>query len=385
MTLHETIEMSKKGLIAVFGVIGGILLIVVLFRLAGVVNNILFPPKVQPALATYGKLPAIGFPENAATQKFTYTLNTVSGALPELPDRLNVYPITEPEANFLNLNKAKGKVERAGFVDEMGTVLPEKSLGNNTYQWTETKGIKRQMTFNIVSFNFHMVSDYLTSSLSANGTTDLTQKNAVDAAKGFLEDIGQLSDDIDLNKTLNPDKDIHHITAPQLFSIQNGILIPATSLSTTRVIKVDLYQKDITYDLNTGIPNLTGGFRTVPLVLHVFYPHPPYSPMSFWVISTENNRQVVAADFTHQYFSIPKDSNVTYALKTVDEAFNELKNGKGYIASFNGTDNTIQITNIYLGYYIGEKQQKYLMPIFVFEGDNGFFAYVSAVNDEWLK
>jgi len=27
----------------------------------------------------------------------------------------------------------------------------------------------------------------------------------------------------------------------------------------------------------------------------------------------------------------------------------------------------------------------YLMPIYVFEGDGGFYGYVSAIEDEWLE
>lgn len=384
MTLHETIDMSKKMLLASFGVIGCILLLVILFRLGVIVKNILFPPKIQPALATYGKLPPLVLPENAVTQKFSYTLNTVSGVLPDLPDRLNVYPITPPQANFLNLNKAKEKATRAGFVTELGNVLPETSLGQNNYQWSETIGSKRKMTFNIITFDFNLQSDFLTVP-PTDTISNLTQDNAIDAVKAFLETIDQLSDDIDLTKTIKSNQDVHYITKPQLFSIQNGTLIPATSLASTQVIRVDLYQKDISYNLNTGIPDLTGGFKKLPLTLHIFYPRPPYSTMNFLVTALGDERKVIAANFTHQYFSIPADSNVTYAIKSADEAFNELKAGKGYIASFEGTGTHVQITNIYLGYYLGEKQQAYLMPVFVFEGDNGFFAYISAIKDDWIK
>src|SRR5574342_102076 len=103
MTLHDTVELSKKVLIWFSGAIAGIIVIVLLFQLGIIIKNVLFPPKVQPPTFTYGKLPQIRFPENAVTQKFTFTLNTLSGTLPELPNRLNVFQITEAQPNFLNL------------------------------------------------------------------------------------------------------------------------------------------------------------------------------------------------------------------------------------------------------------------------------------------
>ena len=35
--------------------------------------------------------------------------------------------------------------------------------------------------------------------------------------------------------------------------------------------------------------------------------------------------------------------------------------------------------------YLENKEQNFLMPVVVFEGDNGFIAYVSAVTDEWIN
>jgi hypothetical protein len=34
---------------------------------------------------------------------------------------------------------------------------------------------------------------------------------------------------------------------------------------------------------------------------------------------------------------------------------------------------------------MGEDEQSYMMPIFVFEGDKGFFGYVSAVQNDLVE
>lgn len=384
MTLHDTINLAKKVLLWVFIAIGGVFLLFVLFQFGLIVKNMLFPPQIQPPTSAYGKLPTIRFPENAVTQKFTYTLNTISGVLPEFPNRLDVFPITEPKPNFLNLEKAKEKVARLGFVTDQGELLPERSLGNNTYLWSKNEGINKKITFNIITFNFILESDYLTSLSILESRNIPDEKDAMNSVKYFLESAGLFSEDLAIEKTTTPVTDTTYITNPQLFAIQNSILIPTTSLATTQVLRIDLYQKDIDYTLHTGIPDLSGGYQQEKVTFPIVYPRPPYSTMSFWTASPNNNTEVVSARFTHQSYSKPTDIIATYPIKTAEEALEELKNGKGYIATYGGTGNNAQITKVYLAYYLGEVSQQYIMPVIVFEGDNNLFAYVSAVRNEWI-
>jgi len=67
------------------------------------------------------------------------------------------------------------------------------------------------------------------------------------------------------------------------------------------------------------------------------------------------------------------------------QAWNELQQGKGYIANFGqqGDNGQITIRKVYLAYYDTEVPQTYLQPIYIFEGDKNFFAYVTAVNPKW--
>ncbi|MCL5432856.1 MAG: hypothetical protein M1524_01950, partial [Patescibacteria group bacterium] len=74
----------------------------------------------------------------------------------------------------------------------------------------------------------------------------------------------------------------------------------------------------------------------------------------------------------------------TYPIKTADESFSDLQRGDAYIVSYDGTDPNIKIKNVYLGYYLGDTEQDYLMPIVVFEGNDNFVAFISAIKNEWL-
>ena len=387
MTLHNTVETMKKA--GVGGIIGVIAIIfcVILFRVGVFIKDIIDPPKIAPPTVAYDLLPALQFPKDAVSSELTYTLNTLTGELPEFPDRLTVYPLVEDKENFLNLDKAKAKVAALGFVTAEGTPIPEIPLGNASYEWDEQTGIARKIIFNTITFDFKLNSDYLTALNALEAQHLSNQKSAITTAKSFLETVELLPDDLDLEKTENPEKELTYLTAPQLFSIDKrvGTLIPATSLAKANVIRVEFYQKDMEYQLDTGKP----GAAFLDMKLPILYPHPPHSTMSFWIASGETNAQVVAANYVHHSIVLPEEGSVeplaTYPIKTPAEAFEELKEGQGYIASYGKTDTSILINNVYLAYYLGEEKQKYLMPIMVFEGDGGFFAYVSAVKSDWIE
>jgi hypothetical protein len=387
MTLHNTVESVKKLLLGTSIGIGIIIMLVIFFRVSVFMWNVIFPPKVIPPTMVYDKLPALSFPASSVNKNLVYTINTVSGQLPtDFPDRLNIFPIVEAKPNFLNLDKAKSLVSHIGFLTGTGESVQEKALGNALYEWDQPAGLQKKININIVTFNFSLTSEYASSLVVLQAQNISDKKSAIMTAKSFLNDLTLLPDDIDLTKTQNPAPNMNYITAPQLFDINThtGQLFPATNLNATKIIRVDFYQKDIEYELNTGRSNGQNGLSKLQMKLPVLYPYPPNSTMSFWIGSNESDADVVAADFIHQKIDNPKDVEATYPIKTVQQAYEELKQGKAYIAMYSGSSNEVLITNVFLAYYLGKDLQKYLMPIIVFEGSNNFFAYVSAVSDEWI-
>ena len=50
----------------------------------------------------------------------------------------------------------------------------------------------------------------------------------------------------------------------------------------------------------------------------------------------------------------------------------------------NNSKDRIVIRNISLAYYDSDEPQEYLQPIFIFEGDNDFVAYLPAITGEYL-
>lgn len=387
MTLHDTTETLKKLSIGTAIGITIIIVLVITFNVGKIMKSIFFPTKAEIANHTYGKVPVLIFPDNATSENLTYTLNTLSGGFEEFPDRLNVYKLNNPEPNFLNLDKAREKAKILEFIGDTGEVVPEIPLGNATYEWDETKGLQRKLTFNIVSFDFTLTSNYLTSLTTLNAIGLPDEQGAIQVAKETLSDVSLLPTDIDMTKTESVEKKVNYTTFPQIYSIRNSELIPATSLSNAQVIRVDLYQKDVEYELNTGVKGENSVVQKKKMKLPILYPKPPFSTMSMWVGMGPQGPTVVEAKYIHKEFLVEKNEEPTYSIKSAEEAFEELKNGSGYIASFQGApgDTEVLINNAYLAYFIGENEQSYLMPIFVFEGDKGFFGYVSAIRNEWVE
>jgi hypothetical protein len=389
MTLHNTAVLLKKGSIVSGIGLGVILTLVIFFKIGVVVKNILYPPKIEPANQAYGKLPSLLFPQSTSTGNLTYTKDTDTGQLPEFPDRLIVYPIVNNPPNLLNLETVKKKVANLGFVDDVGNPVPEIARGGPNYEWDEPGGFQRKIIFDIVSQNYTMTSSYLSSitALRADSVKALKDPTgAVPTVQGELGSIDSFPSDIDLDKTNNADPKIGYNTKPILYSILSGDLTPSTSLSDTQVIRVDLYQKDISYTLTAGMSGTDlRKFQDFEEKLPILYPHPPYSTMNFLVASGINQLQVVSANFTHQTINLDQEQPATYPIKSADKAFSELTDGKAYIAANPTNDSQIFIKNVYLAYYAGDKTQNYLMPIIVFEGAKGFYAYVSAVDDAALE
>jgi hypothetical protein len=57
--------------------------------------------------------------------------------------------------------------------------------------------------------------------------------------------------------------------------------------------------------------------------------------------------------------------------------------GNAYIINPRNLSSVV-ITSIELGYYESHTEQNYLLPIYVFIGNNGFMAYVSAIHPNLL-
>ena len=340
---YDTKEIMKWGGL----IIAGLVILIVIIRMLLIAKEAIFPTPPPKPTVLFGKLDAQVFPQNVTDQSLTYSVNTLSGYLPVLADQAKVFTIQTFTPDLLDLSRAKQAAAGASFTKD-----PSK-ISDTLFEWTNpsTTDVTTNLTMDIVTDNFNITSNYLSNTnyiSTLQGFTD--QNSALNDAQGFLTSINSLPSDIDLTKTQT-----------NLFSLKNGSLTPIIKLLDAQAIRVIFHQKDI---------------ETLP----IYYENPNSSNINVLV---DANNKILEADYIHQ--TAVTDNFSTYPLKTTEQAFAELQQGKAYIAFDDITSKDIAINNVFLAYYIGSQPQKYLMPIIVFAKDNDFFAYVSAVTDVWIN
>lgn len=341
---RDTKEILKWGGLLFLGLI----VFLMFFRVILVVKELIFPTPPPKPNVLFGKLQPQSFLQNATDEKLTYSLNTLTGDLPNFPDQARVYRMREIKPDLLAVNKFEEKLKNVGFA------AGSTAISDKIFEWQSNKysfGIEKRIQVNIVNYNFSITSQYMSDKdiLSAKNLPD--QTSAIEIAKSFLANMQFLPEDVDLSKTKT-----------NLFAIKNNSLSPSTSLSNSQIIEVNFVQKDINK-------------------LPIYYENPTSSNFSF-LIGGGEQPQIVGATYINQQVS---DQYATYPIKSAKQAYDELQKGNAYIASYFGTTPNVSIDNIFLAYYIGSQSQDFLMPIIVFQGSNGFYAYVPAVTDEWIN
>lgn len=303
------------------------------------------PPAPPPPTVSFNKLPEIVFPLQEKTNNLQFKLETITGSMPKLPDRAKVFFMPYLQPNLLAPDRAKNKARFMGFKTE------PKIISEKIYQWIKNKDNQTKLEMNIFSGSFTYSYDW------ENDKTIALEKNlpgkeaSLQEARNFLQRAQIIEEDI-----LNGKNKIKY------FQIQGGKLSPAISLSEANFVQIEMFRKDI-----ENLPVLTSS---------------PNKGIIDMLLSGNNNddKKIVKVEFN--YFPIKYDSWGTYPLKTANQAWQELKNGQGFIASWNKSNNII-IRKVYLAYFDSFKPQKFLQPIIVFEGDNNFIAYISAITDDW--
>lgn len=346
-TLSNVTSLTRKLLKWLGLGIAALLVLMLVFKIIDFVKQQITPP--PPPTVSFGKLPAIEFPPSQTGKTLSYSIDTITGALPVFSDRAAVYKTIPSMPELLALNKATSKVQSAGF-NSSGTQLSE-----GVYQWTQNPQgleLQKKMVLNIFSGDFNLSSNFLEDSQVLAGNNLPNETAAINSAENLLSNMSSMPDDIIIDKTLTG-----------LFSIKNGKVVSSTSLSTAQIVQVSFFQRDL------------GGF---PIV----YPNSNASTINVFVGGGPNSPQIVQADFFHQNIS---SENATYPILSTSQALDKLKDGEGYIASYDGDGSEISVNKVFLAYYLSNTPQEYVLPVVVFKGNKGFTAYVSAVRDDWIQ
>ena len=340
MSLTHTAYISRR--IIKYGSIGivSLLLFWTLGKGAYKIYRTIYPP-YSPPTVKYGNLPRIIFPEKEKVKK-SFTFEFPNDETPEFKDQNKVYIIYRPNNSFLALEKDKETAEKFGFSND------PIEIKSGIYEFKNELG--RNLRTNVLDGSFKMTYPYLEDQM-LNDPTKMPNKNeAIKVASQGLGNGDKLTEDLE-----NGVKEVVFL------KIENNGLKTVGSQAEANVARIYFYRKELD-DLKVVSKDV--GQASVSVL-----------------ISGSEVLEKKILEINYKDLNIDRESFSTYPIKTVDEAIGDLNSGNYWPASDVVNDKVV-IRRIYLAYFEPVTLTNYLQPVFVFEGDNNFTAYIPAVSNE---
>ena len=306
------------------------------------------PSPAPPPTVAFGKLPEISFPEKLHPE-LTLRLETPTGGTPDLGDRATVLLMPQVRPSFSALDQANIIANKLNFRNNPNEITERR------YKWETNEFLPSTLEMDIVSGSFTLKRNWQADpTILSNKQLPGKEQTEIET-KTWLRQIGLGNEELDQGKI-----------ATSYLNFQSGQYTQAVSLSEADFVQADLFRPNI-----QELPVLTED-PTKGVVRIIFSG------------SQEAEKRIVQAEYN--YFPASPDQSATYPIKNASQAWRELQTRQGYIAAIgNNPENVISVRRIYLAYYDSTTPQGFLMPVIVFEGDNGFFGYVEAITNEWLE
>lgn len=303
-----------------------------------------FPAPPPDPTAEY-VLTNLPFPEKPSPSNPSYVLETPDGELPVFTDQMKVFLMPRAATNIKVLDTAKKTALSLGF-NSNGTELAE-----SVYEFKH-KSAPSKLILNIIT-NVFSISYDIASNPSVIGRIPPAPESATTLVKSFLSKAGFLNEDLSGPVT------------HEFLRIEGGRFTEAVSLSEADLIKVNFYRKDYVKD----IPTVT----------------PDFSEANVWFIisgsQTRSGSSIIAGEY--HYYPINEKETSTYPIKTSQDAWDDLREGKAFFANLGDNSGNIVVRRVYLAYYDAGQYTEFFQPVVVFEGDNDFAAYVPAITDNY--
>lgn len=345
MGLTRTAYVSRN--IIKFGGIGLIAFTIIWSITTGIVAAYkVAHPKYIPPTVRYGLLPKTVFPEKQFEKK-NFALELPNDVLPEFKDQAKVYVVYRPISSFLALEDDTKTAKDFGFVSAPTEVKP------GVYEF-KNDTLNQTLTMNVLEGSFKLTYPYQSDQtlLNPGGVPD--KAGAIEIAKSFLKAGNKLTPDLDEGEN-----------KVSYWQIDAEELKPVTSQSDANMARVDFYRKSLEEDFKV----LSTDINKAPVSV---------------LVSNSSTEGKKILEVNYKYANVNRESYSTYPVKTTEQAVADLKSGAYWPASDVAKSDVI-IRQIYLAYFELVTLTNYMQPIFVFEGDDNFVAYVPAVVDEYVQ
>ncbi len=302
------------------------------------------PPVEEKPDIKFGLLPPPEFPQGSvSTSNFSYSLDTTTGGLPKLGTDegfekvVRVYFVTQTFATLLAPEKSAALAEKFKISSS-----PE-IISDTRYRY---KDQDKTLLVDLDNGNFSYRKNATPSANVNLGEDDKLILNF----KQILSNLGVLKEDLQNGKV------------KLSFLKMNGDQLNPTELKSEAVA----YQISLWPAAIDKKPVVTPNFNNALIEA---------------VISGESSNLDNYISLVFTYYPVDATTFATYPIKTAEEAFDDLKTGRG-IVIVTPDKPQVSITSVSLGYYLSVSYSPYLQPIYVFEGPN-FVSYVSAISGQF--
>lgn len=347
MSLSEfSYYVRRFGPIALIGFVLFIIFFMIVQAIIGALLNrpveVVYEPKfgiLEPINFTY----KVDYPPT-----FTMTLNNVVERPVTATSSAMVYFIPAARARFGYQQTAALMARAVGINTEQ-----ERYVLNDTTA-TYNDGL-RTLSIDITNYNFTYELDYLRTPGLFDNAIVPSESVIREEAKAFLRQMNKLPPALSQGQ-----ENIIYMRYDPFLDDFEVVDTPVEA----NVVEVDFFTPQV-----NDIPAVTPQFHNSSnFVTIVFRP--------------EGN---VIMKSQISYFEKDFNEGGPYPLKTGDQAWAELQNGRGVIVSPSLGSTDIVVRDMFLAYYEPAEYQQYYMPVYVFLGDNGFAAYVSAIESGYIE
>lgn len=310
------------------------------------------PIPIPPPNAKYGKLPNPKFTQVATSSSgLNFKLENVDNRPPETTNAGKVYVMPKKFPTLMAAQRARTFAIKLGFTE------PESALTPTYYHFVDPEDKYRTLEIDTTTMNLKLKYNFLANPNAIGDEPIQSKEKVIEEVKNFIS-FQNLFDETVLKGKIT--------TELIYFDREEKVATAATSLSNTNLVRVNFFRGDI------------DNLKVLPPAFKYSYNYAFYTP------SPIINAKVLELYYT--FWPIDFDDFGTYPLRSGASAWQDLVDGYALVVNMgNNTPDKIVIRNIYLAYYDSEEPQSYLQPIFVFEGDNDFAAYMPAILNDWLE
>jgi hypothetical protein len=292
----------------------------------------------------FGKIGPPVIPQSTSSAGLKFTLDTIEGVPVTATEAAKVFFLPQFNPRFGYSEKIYLIAKSFGF----DTTVVKHKLVDKTASFIDNE---KTLKIDISNFNFNFDKKVDSELFSSSQLTIPSKSEIENKAVDFLKKVGRYPDELGKG-TMN--------VVYLKYNPGNQNFVNVDSRNQAQLVEVDFYRPNID-DFSIVTPK----FFTSQNYVIMFFEGSDYTVIKSQIAFFEKSDEQIGM----------------YPIKTGDQAWVELNNGKGLVVAGTQGQKNIIIKSMKLGYFDPDIYQNYLQPVYVFLGEEDFVGYVPAVKE----